>query len=66
MTNESFKQAFLQNDPAAELVGDKVYLAFAALVEGGLILEYSSTWWNMCEVAWEAHQKATTQQGELS
>ena len=66
MTHETFKQAFLQNDPVAESVGDKVYLAFAALVEEGLILEHSRTWWNMCDVAWEAHQQATTQQGELS
>ena len=66
MTHETFKQAFLQNDPVAESVGDKVYLAFAALVEEGLILD-SSTWWNVCEVAWEAHQQATTtQQGALS
>ena len=57
MDNTTFKQAYLRGDTAARAIGLHIENAFASLVEEGLILEYSSTWWKMGEVAYQSHLK---------
>ena len=57
MENETFKQAYLSGDKVARAIGLHVENAFASLVEEGLILEFSSTWFKMGEVAYQSHLK---------
>ena len=56
MTHETFKQAFFEEDKVAMAIGAQMDVAFESLVEQGIIQEFSSTWWKMCEVSWKAHQ----------
>ena len=55
MTHKTFKQAYFADDSVAKAIGKQMDMAFEALVEQGIIQEFSSTWWKMCEVAYKAH-----------
>ena len=57
MAYETFKQAFFEEDAVAKAIGAQMDVAFESLVEQGIIQEFSSTWWKMCEVAYKAHSE---------
>lgn len=55
MENKTFKQAYFNRDKVALAIGLHIEDAFDSLVEEGLIIESSTTWFKMCEVAYQAH-----------
>ena len=57
MIYETFKRAYFDDDAVAKAIGAQMETAFGSLVEQGIILEFSSTWWHMCDVAYNAHVK---------
>jgi hypothetical protein len=57
MEYETFKQAYFADNAAAKAIGKQVETAFGAMVRQGLLKDYSSTWWAMCEAAYKAHVK---------
>lgn len=58
MTYATFKDAYFNEDPAAQAIGKQLDLAFEELRKDGIIPEYSSIWFGMCQVAWAAREKA--------
>jgi hypothetical protein len=58
MEYKTFKDAYFNEHPVARIIGRQLDLAFEALVKDGVIPEYSSLWFGMCQVAWESREKA--------
>ena len=57
MAYDNFKKAYFENDPVAKEIGQQIDVAFQALVDQGLIQDFSSVWWSMCAVAYKSHIK---------
>ena len=57
MAYDNFKKAYFENDPVAKEIGQQIDVAFQALVDQGLIQDFSSVWRSMCAVPYKSHIK---------
>ena len=53
----NFKQAYFNNDAVAVKIGKVFEKVFDEWVEEGFINDKSSTWFNLCQVAWAEYQE---------